>query len=92
MNGQPSDLIGLVAARFAEVLGVSPETARDAPSLFDLPGFDSIAVVAVLERLEDELGMEVPAQLIVPETFESVAALTKILHTIREHSESGGVR
>ncbi|WP_328611223.1 acyl carrier protein [Amycolatopsis sp. NBC_00345] len=92
MNPRPSDLTSLVAARFGEVLGVSPETAREAPSLFDLPGFDSVAVVAVLERLEDELGVEVPPELIVPEAFESVAALTEILRTIREPTNSGGVR
>ncbi|MET0135816.1 MAG: acyl carrier protein [Kibdelosporangium sp.] len=78
----------LVAARLGEVLGVSAETAMDTPSLFDLPGFDSVAVVSVMERLEDELGVQIPAELIVPEAFESVTSLTKII----EASDQGGDR
>jgi acyl carrier protein len=79
----------LVATRLAEVLGVSAETALDTPSLFDLPGFDSVAVVSVLERLEDELGVEVPPELIVPEAFESVTSLTQVIEA-SGHTE--GVR
>lgn len=62
-----------------EVLGVAPDVVVRAGSLFDLPGFDSLAVVAVLERLESDLGIEVPPEQIVPEAFESVEALTSLL-------------
>lgn len=63
----------------AQVLRVPPAAVTGAPSLFDLPGFDSLAVVAVLERLESALGVEVPAELIVPEAFESITALSSLL-------------
>jgi acyl carrier protein len=72
--------LGERAARaVSEVLGVAPDVVVRAGSLFDLPGFDSLAVVAVLERLESDLGVEVPPEQIVPEAFESVDALTSLL-------------
>jgi len=61
------------------VLGHPADVVVGVGSLFDLPGFDSLAVVAVLERLESDLGIEVPAEQIVPEAFESVDALTSLL-------------
>jgi acyl carrier protein len=63
----------------AAVLGVPVGTVSAAESLFDLPGFDSIAVVAVLERLESELGVEVPAERIVPDAFASISTLTELI-------------
>ena len=63
----------------ADVLGVTATAVIEASSFFDLPGFDSLAVVAVLEQLESGLGIEVPPELIVPEAFDSVAALTGLL-------------
>ena len=68
-----------VAFAVGAVLAVPPDQAASAGSLFDLPGFDSLAVVAVLDRLESGLGVEVPPELIVPEAFESVDALTSLL-------------
>jgi len=67
----------------AAVLGMPPAVVASSGSLFDLPGFDSIAVVAVLERLESGLGTEVPPELIVPEAFDSIGTLTDLLaHTL----------
>jgi acyl carrier protein len=63
----------------ADVVRVPPAEVTGARSLFDLPGFDSLAVVAVLERLESALGVEVPPELIVPEAFESITALSSLL-------------
>lgn len=67
------------AQAVGEVLRMAPDVVVNARSLFDLPGFDSLAVVAVLERLESDLGIEVPAEQIVPEAFESIDALTSLL-------------
>jgi acyl carrier protein len=63
----------------AAVLAARPETVRRAGSLFDLDGFDSLSVVAILERLEDQLGVEVDPDAIVPEAFESVDTLTDLM-------------
>ncbi|MEV6445511.1 acyl carrier protein [Amycolatopsis sp. NPDC051716] len=68
-----------LARTVADVLGVPATDVLSADSLFDLPGFDSIAIVSVLERLEDDLGVEVPAERIVPEAFESLPALRSLL-------------
>jgi acyl carrier protein len=68
-----------LARTVADVLGVPATDVLSADSLFDLPGFDSIAIVSVLERLEDDLGVEVPAEEIVPEAFESLTALRSLL-------------
>jgi len=76
---QREDLTDRVAAAVGAVLGVPESAPRTTATLFDLPGFDSLAVVAVLDRLETELGVEVPADLIVPEAFESLESLTDLL-------------
>ena len=68
------------------VLGIPPGTVTAAASLFDLPGFDSFAVVAVLERLESELDCEVPPERIVPEAFESIDSLAGLLAEVIEPS------
>lgn len=81
MRSQRQELADRAAQAVAGVLGTPPAAPRSARSLFDLPGFDSIAVVAVLERLETELGVEVPADLIVPEAFDSLDSLTDLLAT-----------
>ncbi|HEX6871190.1 MAG TPA: AMP-binding protein, partial [Micromonosporaceae bacterium] len=72
----PADLAG---AAVAAVLRTTTEAVRAARSLFDLPGFDSVAIVAVLDRLEEELGVQIPAELIVPETFETLGSLAAVL-------------
>ncbi|MET8762931.1 acyl carrier protein [Lentzea sp. NPDC004782] len=81
MRPQRQELADRAAHAVAAVLGTPPGAPRSAHSLFDLPGFDSIAVVAVLERLETDLGVEVPADLIVPEAFDSLDSLTDLLAT-----------
>lgn len=76
MFPQRKEIAEHVITAVEAVFGRSPDPAT---SLFDLPGFDSITIVAVLERLENELGVEVPAELIVPEAFESLDSLTDLL-------------
>jgi len=62
----------------AEILRVPLAEVRSGVSILDLPGFDSIAAVEVLERLEIELDVEVPPELIVPEAFQSFDALAEL--------------
>jgi acyl carrier protein len=63
----------------AEVIGASPADVAAVASLFDLPGFDSLAIVAVLEALEDDAGVEVPPERILPEAFATVASLCDLI-------------
>jgi acyl carrier protein len=63
------------AETLAEILRLPVEEVRTGGSPLDLPGFDSIVAVELLERLETELEVEVPPELIVPEAFESLDSL-----------------
>jgi acyl carrier protein len=70
-----SALAARVASVIGETLGLPAADVASSPSLPSLPGFDSLTVVNVLERLEDDLGIEVAPELIVPEAFESVESV-----------------
>ena len=79
MNSEPITTIGdRVTRAIAEIAGVPARAVAAAPTLLDLPGFDSLTVVAILDRLEAELGTEIPAEAIVPEAFESLDTLTAL--------------
>jgi acyl carrier protein len=55
-----------------------PAAAVDAgASLLDLPGFDSLAIADVVERIEEETGVEYPSAVLVPETFASATSLAQ---------------
>ncbi|GAA5078430.1 acyl carrier protein [Streptomyces similanensis] len=73
------DALGRAAAALvAEHLGLPEGEVRSARCLFDLPGFDSLAVIAVLEGLEERAGREVPAERIMPEAFESITSIAEL--------------
>lgn len=67
-----------VLAVLADVLRLPDAHALSDRALFDLPGYDSVAVATVLDRLEDALLVEVPAELVVPEAFETVDSITAL--------------
>lgn len=73
-----SGLVETTARTIADLLGTSVSAVKSPESLFDLPGFDSVCIVATLERLEDEWGVEVPAERIVPEAFDSLESLSEL--------------
>jgi acyl carrier protein len=83
---------GLIVAVIADVLGCNPERVRAATALYELPGFDSLAVVTILTRLEDALGAEIPAEWIVPEAFASVGALAGLLEAAAVTASGAGGR
>ena len=70
-----SEVRDRAAETLAEILRLPVEEVRAGGSPLDLPGFDSIVAVELLERLETELDVEVPPELIVPEAFESLDSL-----------------
>jgi len=73
-----SDVRDRAAETLAEILRLRVEEVRAGGSPLDLPGFDSIVAVELLERLETELDVEVPPELIVPEAFESLDTLAEL--------------
>lgn len=79
VQGADSTVRDRVSDVVSATLGVPRQSVETATSLLDLPGFDSLAIASVLERLEDGLGTEVPAHLIVPEAFLSLHTLTELL-------------
>lgn len=85
------DLRARVTSAVADVLAAPPEAVAGAESLFDLDGFDSITVVAVLERLEGELHIEVDPDDIVPEAFDNLDALTGLIGRAQSTTSTGGI-
>ncbi|WP_436536187.1 phosphopantetheine-binding protein [Actinoplanes sp. HUAS TT8] len=75
----PRPLRSRVLDAVAATVQASPQQVLAAPTLFDLPGFDSLAIVTVLETLEDELAVEVAPDRILPDAFISIDALTRLL-------------
>ena len=73
-----SEVRDRAAETLAEIFRLPVEEVRAGGSPLDLPGFDSIVAVELLERLETELDVEVPPELIVPEAFESLDALAEL--------------
>ena len=73
-----SDLRERAAEVLAEILRLPVDEVTSGASILDLQGFDSIAAVELLERLESELDVEVPPELIVPEAFESLDTLAEL--------------
>jgi len=72
-----NDVRNRAAEALAEILRLPVEEVGGGSPL-DLPGFDSVVAMELLERLETELDVEVPPELIVPEAFESLDALAEL--------------
>ena len=89
MTAAADGLVETAARTIADLLGTSVAAVHGPASLFDLPGFDSVCIVATLERLEDELGVEVPADRILPEAFDSLESLSAL---VRSADPMGGAR
>jgi acyl carrier protein len=64
---------GWIAALVAELLGV--DAPRADADLLALEGFDSLAIVELVERLEHALGRALPDELLTPEAFATPRAL-----------------
>ena len=73
-----SDVRDRAAETLAELLRLPVDAVDAGGSPLDLPGFDSVVAVELLERLETELEVEVPPELVVPEAFESLDSLAEL--------------
>jgi acyl carrier protein len=80
--------VDLVLKVLRSVLG-EDTGLTSATSLFDVPGFDSLALAALVEGLEDALGLTLPDELIVPESFATPAGIAANLiePVLRGHHE-----
>jgi acyl carrier protein len=63
----------------ADTLRIDAGTVAATPTLFDLAGFDSLAIVAILDRLEGDLRVEVPPERILPQAFASIDSLCELI-------------
>ncbi|GAA2437761.1 hypothetical protein GCM10010191_60950 [Actinomadura vinacea] len=77
-DAQDDAALRLVLTVLRGVLGEEPALAA-CTALFEVPGFDSLALAAVVERLEDELGTVLPDDLIVPESFTTPGDIASVL-------------
>jgi acyl carrier protein len=58
-------------------------------SLLDLPSFDSMKIVQVVEEIEQAAEVEIDPDRIVPETFSSVRTIAETVQSSAETSTSG---
>jgi acyl carrier protein len=72
-------LVRLVTELVISRLGDDGLAVSEHTVLFDLPGFDSLAVTALIEELEARLGTELPPDMIRPELFETPGKLSDAL-------------
>ncbi|MEU6037810.1 acyl carrier protein [Actinomadura sp. NPDC047616] len=82
--------VGLVLTVLRSVLGEEP-ALTPGTALFEVPGFDSLALAAVVERLEDELGPVLPDELLVPESFATPDDIAAVLVAPALRAQHGGV-
>jgi acyl carrier protein len=69
---------GFVRKRFA-VVGDDPGFSRRV-GLFRDGYVDSLGVVELLAFIQDEFGVEVPDEALVPERFETIEDIARVVH------------
>ncbi|MER6528167.1 acyl carrier protein [Streptomyces sp. NPDC001508] len=67
-----------VAATVADVLGTDPAALLSGTRLPDVAGFSSFRLAEIIDRLEDELGIEFDGDDLTPENFQDVDAVCRI--------------
>jgi acyl carrier protein len=70
-----SDVEAAVFAALRDTLHVDDERLRAAPTLRDLPGFNSFRLVDVIDRVEHDLGVTVPGDALNAGNLRSVGSL-----------------
>lgn len=55
-------------------------------SLFEAGVLDSVGIFDLVSYLEEEFGLAIGDEQIIPENFESIAAITRFVHATRGES------
>ena len=66
-------------------LAVPVDTLNDNADLFSA-GLDSLAIVNVLMRLEEEFDIELPDSMLQRRSFSSIAAIDSVVRTLTEEA------
>lgn len=83
-HGRPDEALAACRSAVQEVLGIDAATLDRAPSLRDLPGFDSFRLVEVLDLVERRLGRRWNSAELSAESLHDVVSLALLF------SESSG--
>jgi acyl-CoA synthetase (AMP-forming)/AMP-acid ligase II/acyl carrier protein len=86
----PEEVRRVVAAAIARATHLGTDDVVAADSLFELPGFDSLAIVEILGLLERDLRIEIPAEVVLPETFGRLDSLTRVVLSALDRAQPGG--
>lgn len=84
----------IVVEVVADILGLPAECVPADADLVSLPGVSSLALMRIVERLEDRLGREFPPDAMVAATFASPARLAAAFRApgTREPADADGGR
>lgn len=66
-----------------------PPEMRDDMDLFASGTLDSVVIVGLLFKIEDEFGIQVPPTEYHPENFMTLTGLTRMVHKIRSGGKPG---
>jgi acyl carrier protein len=77
-TGEPGRLRETVAELVAEVLGTTIERVLAEPELTLLPGFDSVRLVEIVARLEEQLDVEFDPDDLLPENLHHLDGLCRL--------------
>ena len=73
-----------VKAIFEEQLGVSQDEMKLETNFKDDLGVDSLDLYEIVMKLEDEFDVEISVEDLVPENFNSVDAMVKLIEAAQE--------
>jgi acyl carrier protein len=70
-------ILAIVLKWLRDELGGTGDTLTETTVLYDVAGFDSLRIAALIECLEARLGVELPPESMRPEVFASAVALAE---------------
>ena len=88
-------VLAIVLKCVRDELGGASDTLTETTVLYDVAGFDSLRIAALIERLEARLGTELPPESMRPEVFASTVALAEAFlaawrsNRVRSQAERG---
>lgn len=82
-RSRSDDIQARVRDVIGTVLGIRPTSIRPDDDLFDRAGYDSMAVVRVLDQVESIFDLEVPGDWLIIEKFQSVASISALVLRIQ---------